>query len=135
MQCCADCSPINPCSVRSLSCYAFVLRSMLFATSSHCHSRYTNTEQYSQSNVLNCTLFLLFALHSYHLVDYLFFIGTIGYINDLRVNQMGLEPIRRGENGYALINDNKVPFAKMWSPSLVPKPKDWGPHVSVTVKK
>jgi hypothetical protein len=48
---------------------------------------------------------------------------------------MGLEPIRRGENGYALINDNKVPFAKMWSPSLVPKPKDWGPHVSIPVMK
>jgi hypothetical protein len=87
-------------------------------------------------DVLKLHSILLLALHnSYHLVDYLFFIGTIGYINDLRVNQMGLEPIRRGENGYALINDNKVPFAKMWSPSLVPKPKDWGPHVSVPVVK
>lgn len=23
----------------------------------------------------------------------------------------------------------KIPFTYCWSPSLVPKPKDWGPHV------
>eukprot|EP00953_Heterococcus_sp_UTEX-ZZ885_P032528 16981-Heterococcus_DN1.PRE.3 len=36
--------------------------------------------------------------------------------------------MRRGENCYALLNDNKVPFAKMWSSALVSKPADWGPH-------
>jgi hypothetical protein len=63
-------------------------------------------------------------------VDYLFLLGTFGYINDLRTRQLGLEPMRRGENCYALLNDNKVPFAKMWSSALVSKPADWGPHVS-----
>ncbi|KAG5175617.1 hypothetical protein JKP88DRAFT_269227 [Tribonema minus] len=70
--------------------------------------------------------------YSYHMVDYLFHMGVSGYINDLRVNQMGLDPIRRGEHGFNLINNNHVPFVKMWSPNLVPKPKDWGPHIDVT---
>lgn len=30
-----------------------------------------------------------------------------------------------------LLNHNRVPFAKLWSPALVPKPKDWGPHIDV----
>jgi hypothetical protein len=30
-----------------------------------------------------------------------------------------------------MVFDNKVPFVKMWSPSLVPKAKDWGPHIDV----
>eukprot|EP00953_Heterococcus_sp_UTEX-ZZ885_P032523 16980-Heterococcus_DN1.PRE.2 len=40
--------------------------------------------------------------------------------------------MRRGENCYALLNDNKVPFAKMWSSALVSKPADWGPHIDIT---
>ncbi|CAM9491012.1 unnamed protein product [Chrysoparadoxa australica] len=68
---------------------------------------------------------------SYHLVDYAMYLGVEPFINDLRVNQMGLDPIRRGDHGYALLNDNHVPFTKMWSPSLAPKAPEWGPHVDV----
>ena len=67
---------------------------------------------------------------SYSIVDrFLWHSVEIG-INGLR-NRMGLEPVRRGEHGHNLLNSNKVPFVKMWSPSLVGKPKDWGGHIDI----
>jgi hypothetical protein len=53
------------------------------------------------------------------------------FVNTFRQKRLGLPPIRRGEHGWNLLNTNKVPFLKMWSKHLVPKPKDWGPHVEV----
>ena len=43
----------------------------------------------------------------------------------------GLEKIRAGENGANLLNSLRVPFAKMWSPSFVPRPPDWGEHIDI----
>jgi hypothetical protein len=42
-----------------------------------------------------------------------------------------LEKIRAGENGANLLNSLRVPFAKMWSPSFVPRPPDWGEHIDI----
>lgn len=42
-----------------------------------------------------------------------------------------LEKIRAGENGANLLNNLRVPFAKMWSAALVPRPPDWGEHIDV----
>jgi hypothetical protein len=53
------------------------------------------------------------------------------FINNFRKNRLGIPPIRRGEHGWNLLNTNKVPFAKMWSKYLVPKPKDWESHIDV----
>ena len=44
---------------------------------------------------------------------------------------LGLDPIRTGGGGWNLLNMQRVPFVKMWSPSLVPKPKDWPDYVDV----
>ena len=35
------------------------------------------------------------------------------------------------QGGFNLIEICKVPFSKMFSPTLVPKPKDWGPHIDI----
>jgi hypothetical protein len=42
-----------------------------------------------------------------------------------------LEKIRAGENGANLLNNLRVPFAKMWSEALVPRPPDWAEHIDV----
>lgn len=52
-------------------------------------------------------------------------------INNFRIKTLGLEPIRVGQSGWNILNYHQVPFVKMWSPSLVPKPKDWPAHVDV----
>ena len=44
---------------------------------------------------------------------------------------IGLEKIRAGEPGANMLNELRVPFAKMWSPSLVPRPDDYGYHIDV----
>lgn len=41
---------------------------------------------------------------------------------------MGLEPVP-GTEGHRLLEVLKVPFTYCWSPSLVPKPFDWGSHI------
>lgn len=53
------------------------------------------------------------------------------FINSFRKNTLKLLPIRTGEHGWNLLNKYKVPFVKMWSKHLVPKPKDWGSHIDV----
>ena len=44
---------------------------------------------------------------------------------------MHIEKIRAGEGGASILNDLRVPFAKMWSESLVPTPRDYGKHIDV----
>ncbi|CAN0298857.1 unnamed protein product, partial [Phaeothamnion confervicola] len=46
-------------------------------------------------------------------------------------NVLGLEPVRRGEHLYNLLNANGVPWIYAWSPSLVPKPHDWPANAEV----
>ena len=36
-----------------------------------------------------------------------------------------------GERPATVVSDMKVPMSFMWSPSLCPKPSDWGDHISV----
>lgn len=69
--------------------------------------------------------------YSYLVVDKFLWLGIQDIVNELRVARLGLPPLRLGEHGGDLLNRYRVPFAKMWSPCLVPKPKDWGPHIDV----
>jgi len=69
--------------------------------------------------------------YSYLVVDKFLWLGIQDIVNELRVARLGLSPLRLGEHGGDLLNRHRVPFAKMWSPCLVPKPKDWGPHIDV----
>jgi hypothetical protein len=44
---------------------------------------------------------------------------------------IGLDKIRAGESGANIIHDLKIPFAKMWSASLIPTPNDYGNHIDI----
>jgi sterol 3beta-glucosyltransferase len=55
--------------------------------------------------------------------------SRIAAINEWRKN-LGLGPEKK--NIYKRLDQLKVPVIHGYSPHLLPKPKDWGPHVSVT---
>ncbi|XP_050205937.1 sterol 3-beta-glucosyltransferase UGT80A2 isoform X2 [Mercurialis annua] len=66
---------------------------------------------------------------SYQIVDSLIWLGIRDMINDLRKKKLKLRPVTylSGSQG----SDSDVPHGYIWSPHLVPKPKDWGPKVDV----
>ncbi|EKG10097.1 UDP-glucuronosyl/UDP-glucosyltransferase [Macrophomina phaseolina MS6] len=68
---------------------------------------------------------------SYPLVEMMTWQGLGDLVNKFRVKNLGLDPVSTlwapGQL-YRL----KVPYTYMWSPTLVPKPADWGPEVNVT---
>lgn len=68
---------------------------------------------------------------SFQIVDQIIWTGCFDMVNKFRLTQLGLKPIRTGESGADVLNRKQVPFAYMWSPSLIPKPKDWGAHIDV----
>lgn len=81
--------------------------------------KYRDTE-WSSSNYL-----------SYQTVDGVMWQSFLPYINNFRVNTLKLEPIRFLEKTWDLLNYHKVPFVKMWSRFLAPKPKDWPDHIDI----
>ncbi|KAL3419219.1 glycosyltransferase family 28 domain-containing protein [Phlyctema vagabunda] len=52
-------------------------------------------------------------------------------INRFRVRTLNLDPISPLW-GHVLLARLKVPFTYCWSQELIPKPKDWGPHINIT---
>ncbi|KAF7825698.1 sterol 3-beta-glucosyltransferase UGT80A2 isoform X1 [Senna tora] len=66
---------------------------------------------------------------SYQIVDSLIWLGIRDMINDLRKKKLKLRPVTylSGSQG----SEADVPHAYIWSPHLVPKPKDWGPKIDV----
>ncbi|KAL6210901.1 hypothetical protein ACLB2K_016131 [Fragaria x ananassa] len=66
---------------------------------------------------------------SYQIVDSLIWLGIRDMINDLRKKRLNLRPVTylSGSQG----SESDVPHGYIWSPHLVPKPKDWGPKVDV----
>ncbi|KAF4964451.1 hypothetical protein FSARC_7637 [Fusarium sarcochroum] len=66
---------------------------------------------------------------SYLAVEWMTWQGLGDIINKWR-GSMGLEGVDFSE-GPLMAETLKVPFTYCWSPSLVPKPKDWGPHIDV----
>lgn len=66
---------------------------------------------------------------SYQIVDSLIWLGIRDMINDVRKKKLKLRPVTylSGSQG----SDSDVPHAYIWSPHLVPKPKDWGPKIDV----
>ncbi|KAM3065171.1 hypothetical protein ACMFMG_010367 [Clarireedia jacksonii] len=67
---------------------------------------------------------------SYPLVEMMTWQGLGDLVNNFRVKTLGLEPVSTlwapGQL-YRL----KVPYTYLWSPGLVPKPKDWGPEIDI----
>nr|XP_023922988.1 sterol 3-beta-glucosyltransferase UGT80A2 isoform X1 [Quercus suber]XP_023922989.1 sterol 3-beta-glucosyltransferase UGT80A2 isoform X2 [Quercus suber] len=73
--------------------------------------------------------FLLPFQLSYQIVDSLIWLGIRDMINDVRKKKLKLRPVTylSGSQG----SDSDIPHGYIWSPHLVPKPKDWGPKVDV----
>lgn len=67
---------------------------------------------------------------SYPLVEMMVWQGLGDLVNDLRVNTLGLDPVSTLWAPGALYRLN-VPFAYLWSPTLVPKPSDWGKEIDI----
>nr|GMD69117.1 sterol 3-beta-glucosyltransferase UGT80A2-like isoform X1 [Ipomoea batatas] len=66
---------------------------------------------------------------SYQIVDSLIWLGIRDMINDLRKKKLKLRPVTylSGSQG----SESDIPHGYIWSPHLVPKPKDWGPKIDV----
>ncbi|XP_027093720.2 sterol 3-beta-glucosyltransferase UGT80A2 isoform X1 [Coffea arabica] len=66
---------------------------------------------------------------SYQIVDSLIWLGIRDMINDARKKKLKLRPVTylSGSQG----SESDIPHGYIWSPHLVPKPKDWGQKVDV----
>ncbi|XP_057798223.1 sterol 3-beta-glucosyltransferase UGT80A2-like isoform X2 [Salvia miltiorrhiza] len=66
---------------------------------------------------------------SYQIVDSLIWLGIRDMINDVRKKKLKLRPVTylSGSQG----SESDIPYGYIWSPHLVPKPKDWGPKIDV----
>ncbi|CAG2010349.1 unnamed protein product [Fusarium graminearum] len=49
-------------------------------------------------------------------------------VNHWRENKLGLERVPLNE-GHRLLKSLEVPFTYCWSPSVIPKPREWGPNI------
>lgn len=68
---------------------------------------------------------------SYHSMEMLTSEGLMDLINDFRENTLALDPLHAAW-AHTLLPQLKVPFTYCWSPALIPKPADWGPHISIS---
>lgn len=66
---------------------------------------------------------------SYQIVDALIWLGIRDMINDFRKKRLNLRRVTYLSGSYSSPLD--VAYAYIWSPHLVPKPKDWGPKIDV----
>ncbi|KAK4352521.1 hypothetical protein RND71_028039 [Anisodus tanguticus] len=66
---------------------------------------------------------------SYVVVDLLIWWGIRSYINEFRKKKLNLPPIAYFSTYHGSISH--FPTGYIWSPHVVPKPKDWGPLVDV----
>ncbi len=68
---------------------------------------------------------------SYPLVEMMVWQGLGDLVNDFRVKSLGLDPVSTLWAPGATYRLH-VPFTYMWSPSIVPKPDDWGDEVDIS---
>ncbi|XP_043720338.1 sterol 3-beta-glucosyltransferase UGT80A2 [Telopea speciosissima] len=66
---------------------------------------------------------------SYQIVDSLIWLGIRDMINEFRKKRLRLRPVTYLSGAQGSASD--VPYGYIWSPHLVPKPKDWGPKIDV----
>ncbi|KAL8694582.1 MAG: hypothetical protein Q9218_000764 [Villophora microphyllina] len=67
---------------------------------------------------------------SYALVEMMTWQGLGDIINRFREKSLGLEPVSlMWAPGMA--SRLRIPYTYCWSPALIPKPKDWGSHISI----
>ncbi|KAE8441968.1 hypothetical protein EG329_004135 [Mollisiaceae sp. DMI_Dod_QoI] len=68
---------------------------------------------------------------SYALIEVLMWQGLGDIINRFRVKCLGLDPVSLIW-APGMLQRLKVPHTYCWSPALIAKPKDWGPHISIS---
>lgn len=68
---------------------------------------------------------------SYVMIEVLQWQGLGDIINRFRAKCLSLDPVSLIW-GPGMLHRLKVPHTYCWSPALIPKPKDWGPHISVS---
>ncbi|XLR44028.1 hypothetical protein S83_028688, partial [Arachis hypogaea] len=66
---------------------------------------------------------------SYQIVNSLIWLGIRDLINEFRKKKLKLRPITYLSGSYT--SPPNMPYGYIWSPYLVPKPKDWGPNIDV----
>ncbi|OCT50767.1 hypothetical protein CLCR_06697 [Cladophialophora carrionii] len=67
---------------------------------------------------------------SYTLVDMLTWEGLGDLVNKFRKETLGL-PILSQAAATDMLHRLRIPYTYCWSPALIPKPKDWGPHITI----
>lgn len=67
---------------------------------------------------------------SYSMIELLSWQGLGEIINRFRVKCLALEPVSLIW-APGMLQRLKVPHTYCWSPALIPKPKDWGPRISI----
>ncbi|KAK5072447.1 hypothetical protein LTR51_005083 [Lithohypha guttulata] len=80
----------------------------------------SNDNEVKQSNLL-----------SYLLVEGMIWQGLGSIINRFRFKYLALDPIHPTK-GPMILHTMNVPHSYCWSPSLLPKPKDWAENLAVT---
>ncbi|OQV08036.1 hypothetical protein CLAIMM_12365 isoform 2 [Cladophialophora immunda] len=68
---------------------------------------------------------------SYTMIEVLSWQGLGDIINRFRAKCLGLDPVSLIW-APGMLQRLKVPHTYCWSPALIPKPKDWGPHISIS---
>ena len=67
---------------------------------------------------------------SYPLVDLMTWQGIGDLVNTFRTETLGLDEMGLGW-AVGLLERLKIPMTYCWSPALIPKPLDWGSHISI----
>lgn len=67
---------------------------------------------------------------SYVMIEVLSWQGLGDIINRFRAKCLGLDPVSQIW-APGMLQRLKIPHTYCWSPALIPKPKDWGPHISI----
>ncbi|KAJ6000962.1 hypothetical protein N7481_001371 [Penicillium waksmanii] len=84
------------------------------------------------ANIKTCSLNHSAANYfSFMLTDTLMWLGLRDLINSFRTETLDLEPIHI-LSAAAAVHKLKIPFTYCWPPSLIPKPVDWGPLISIS---
>ncbi|KAF2876071.1 hypothetical protein BDV95DRAFT_625490 [Massariosphaeria phaeospora] len=68
---------------------------------------------------------------SYAMIEMLAWQGLGDIINRFRIKCLGLDPVSL-IRAPGMLQRLKIPHTYCWSPALIPKPKDWGTHLSIS---
>ncbi|KAK5215722.1 hypothetical protein LTR47_011185 [Exophiala xenobiotica] len=68
---------------------------------------------------------------SYTLVDMMTWEGLGDITNNFRKHTLGLGLLSQAA-AVDLLYRLRIPYTYCWSPALIPKPRDWGPHITIS---